>query len=211
MPTRTNSTTVKPVAKPAAVANGKRFELPALDFKFGSLTEGTDIPPPLPSPIREERPKTPKVDGEKAKSNGKANGIHDISPQSHKTSPGGTKRPAEDNPSSPTLSTRQGSIRRLFSKNLLNNAYQDGENAGSIQRPESRTSTVADNKKAKRSSGWFSRLRSSESAGNKRTSALIESPPEKKKPSGPPPPMIPEISKVEEDGGLSGDLFKDIK
>jgi hypothetical protein len=220
MPTRTNSTTVKPaMVKPAGAATGKRFELPLLDFKFGSLTEGTDIPPPPPSPIREERLKTPKEEGEKAKSaaNGKANGTSDTSPQSNTSkSTGGTKRPANDNPASPTLSARQGSIRRLFSKNLLNNAYQEGENPSDVQRPESRTSTVTETKKVKRSSGWFSRLRTSESAGNKRAS-VVASPatPEKKRPAGPPPPMIPELSELKnysaQEGGLSGDLFKDIK
>ncbi|KAJ9161650.1 hypothetical protein NKR19_g2029 [Coniochaeta hoffmannii] len=211
MPTRANSTTVKP----ANAATTKRFELPALDFRFGSLTEGTDIPPPPPSPKLKPAtltpPKTPKDAPENA--NGKSNGASDTPPQS--TSPGGTKRPANDNPASPTLSTRQGSIRRLFSKNMLNSAYQDGETSPDAARPESRLSTATESKKAKRSSSWFSRLRSSDSAGNKRMSAIQQGPPvpEKKKPSGPPPPMIPELETkfASQEDGLSADLFKDIK
>jgi hypothetical protein len=216
MPTRTDGTTVKP----ATGAAGKRFELPALDFKFGSLTEGTDIPPPPPSPKLEATltpPKTPKDAGEKTNgaANGKTNGANVTPPQSTKTSPGGTKRPANDNPASPTLSTRQGSIRRLFSKNMLNNAYQEGEGSPDVERPESRLSTATGSKKPKRSSGWFSRLRSSESAGNKRMSTIQAGPavPEKKKASGPPPPMIPELGSKfgSQEDALSADLFKDIK
>ncbi len=131
MPSRTNPETA--TAAPAA----KRFELPALEFKFASLTDGTDIPPPPPSPIREEpeRPKTPPKEAtngdganKKEVANGaKANGNHaSTSPQSTATSKGGVKRPADDSPASPTLSSRQGSIRRLFSRNLLSSAYANG-------------------------------------------------------------------------------------
>ncbi|KAB5560210.1 hypothetical protein GE09DRAFT_1220865 [Coniochaeta sp. 2T2.1] len=222
MPARTNSTTAVKLATGAA---SKRFELPALDFKFGSLTEGTDIPPPPPSPKLEpvSALTPPKTPGANTNANGKPNGAAaDSSTPPASTSPGGTKRPANDNPASPTLSTRQGSIRRLFSKNMLNNAYQEGENNNSLdsQRPESRLSTATNTtKKPKRASGWFSRLRSSEGAGNsntnKRASTLPPPVPEKsKKPSGPPPPMIPELETkfgATEDGGLSADLFKDIK
>jgi hypothetical protein len=199
----------------------KRFELPALDFKFGSLTEGTDIPPPPPSPKLEAAiltpPKTPK--GAPANLNGKT--IDSSATPPHSTSPGGTKRPANDNPTSPTLSSRQGSIRRLFSKNRLNSAYQDGETSPETPaRPESRLSTATETKKIRRSSSWFSRLRSSDSSSdNKRMSTIQQGPPppppvpEKKKPSGPPPPMIPELETRfgSQEDGLSADLFKDIK
>lgn len=228
MPPRANSTTVKPATGPTS----KRFELPALDFKFGSLTEGTDIPPPPPSPKLEAATLTPpKTPGQKttngaAAANTNANGGAANANTPPKTSsPGGTKRPAaNDNPASPTLSTRQGSIRRLFSKSMLNSAYQDGEppmSPDGTERPESRLSTATGvSKKPKRSSGWFSRLRSSESAGNKRMSVVVQAPaaaaaavPEKKKPSGPPPPMIPELESKfgKQEDALSGDLFKDIK
>jgi hypothetical protein len=223
MPARTNST----MTKPAVSATGKRFELPALDFKFGSLTEGTDIPPPPPSPVREAAvPAAPATKissmldiADKAKApvaNGKTNVSPD--PSSPISVQAGTKRPATDYPASPT-STRPGSIRRLFSRSTLNKSYQDGEKASEIQRPESRLSiatTTTDAKKTKRSSGWFSRLRSSDNVGNKRITSSVPMSPtiheEKKKPSGPPPPMIPELKKVNQgDGGLGDDLFKDIK
>lgn len=225
MPARTNSTT----AKPATAAPVKRFELPALDFRFASLTDGTNIPPPPPSPVRDEvltPPKTPREEQKKVEAiaNGKASGVQETSPQSNisQATSRGTKREADDHPASPTLSTRQGSIRRLFSKNLLNSAYQGGEE---IERPESRTSIYADAKKSKRSSGWFSRLRSNESSAgnnsssnfNKRASIISGSGEKEKKPNGPPPPMIPELSElksklgVSDDTTLGSDLFKDIK
>ncbi|CAI4211011.1 unnamed protein product [Parascedosporium putredinis] len=150
---------------PTTAAKARKFELPALDFKFGSLTEGTNIPPPLPS-----------------------------------------------------LSWR------LFSRTLLNNTYEEGEahingNGASngAARPGSRSASILDEKKAKRSSGWFRRLRSGGAPENasKRTSTLYQ---EISKPSTPPPPMIPELGTLDTKldlGGSndlgSGGLFKNIK
>ncbi|KAK3394259.1 hypothetical protein B0H63DRAFT_41140 [Podospora didyma] len=222
MPSRTNST----IIKPAGTVSTKRFELPALEFKFSSLTEGTDIPAPLPSPVAIAVPTPPETPKEEEHKNKGA------SPSSI-TSAGGTKRRAEENPSSPTLSSRPGSIRRLFSRNLLNNAYVNGEEgsgagvdtaagaAPAAVRPPSRSGSTfsPDGKKTKRSSGWFSRLRSSDSS-KPRTGTVTTSPTiteEKKAPTGPPPPMIPELSElkskvdVQDEGGFGGDLFKDIK
>lgn len=195
---------------------GKRFELPALEFKFGSLTDGTDIPPPLPSPKEEVPPPSkspaPEVVEEKKEANGAANG-HGTSPKSDFTTipPNiGIKRPADDGPASPALSSR-GSLRRLLSRTLLNNAYDE---QGSLlshntsSRPPSRTASVlAEERKSKRSSGWFKRLRSHDP---KRESLHFE---EVKKPTGPPPPMIPELSALESkvDTRLGDDLFKGIK
>ncbi|KAI2605472.1 uncharacterized protein GGS25DRAFT_505215, partial [Hypoxylon fragiforme] len=142
---------------------GKRFELPALEFKFGSLTDGTDIPPPLPSPKEEVPPPSkspaPEVVEEKKEANGAANGHGSL--LSHNTS----------------------------------------------SRPPSRTASVlAEERKSKRSSGWFKRLRSHDP---KRESLHFE---EVKKPTGPPPPMIPELSALESkvDTRLGDDLFKGI-
>ncbi|KAK3330891.1 hypothetical protein B0H66DRAFT_467986 [Apodospora peruviana] len=203
MPSRANSTTVKPTptVKPTGTAAAKRFELPALDFNFASLTDGTDIPPPLPSPVQESvptPPETPKAE------DGKANGkVDNVSPNSNTSSmtPGGTKRRAEDNPASPTLSSRQGSIRRLFSRNMLNNAYANGEESvvegGQVRPPSQSTQASIAPKKAKRSSGWFSRLRSNDnSAKLAKTPLSPTTPKEAKKPMGPPPPMIPELSEL---------------
>ncbi|KAM7186491.1 hypothetical protein V8F20_011367 [Naviculisporaceae sp. PSN 640] len=218
MPSKTNSTT-----KPTAPVPAKRFELPALEFKFPSLTEGTDIPPPLPSPIEASvptPPETPKEDGKlTVATNGKADAT---SPKSNgSTFTTGSKRPAEDNPASPTLSSRPGSIRRLFSRNLLNNAYANGEEVatdGGHARPPSRSaSTTTDSKKAKRSSGWFSRLRSNDSAKRASTPLSPTTPVEERKSMGPPPPMIPELSELkskldhEQDLSFGNDLFKNIK
>ncbi|KAI1392081.1 uncharacterized protein F4822DRAFT_115101 [Hypoxylon trugodes] len=202
-----------------ATSATKRFELPALEFKFGSLTDGTDIPPPLPSP-KEEVPTPPRTPlpeevEKKQEANGTANG-HGTSPNkpeiSHIPALVGIKRPADDGPASPTLSSR-GSLRRLLSRTLLNNAYDE---QGSIlsqgnSRPPSRTaSTIVEERKSKRTSGWFRRLRSNETAA-KRTSQNFDE--EAKKPLGPPPPMIPELSALETkvDTHLGDDLFKGIK
>ncbi|KAK4682873.1 hypothetical protein QC764_120050 [Podospora pseudoanserina] len=207
-------------AKPANGTATKRFELPALDLKFGALTDGTDIPPPLPSPIREEAvPTPPDTPKEAIKSNGNttaaaAAAVAAAAPVPPIATTAGVKRPAEDNPASPTLSARPGSIRRLFSRGLLNSAYVEGEGVEASKRtsrPPSRgASSVADSRKVKRSSGWFSRFRSDKTP---------LSPPatDEKKPTGPPPPMIPELTELKssddakDEDGFGSDLFKDIK
>lgn len=215
MSSQTNTT----VVAPAGAAPNKRFELPALDFKFSSLTEGTDIPPPLPSPIQEEAAPTPPETTETAQqqkdeanaANGKAAaGLANISTA-------GTKRRAEDSPASPTLSTRPGSIRRLFSRGLLNTAYTNGDEASQDGRPQSRgAGSAAETKKAKRSSGWFGRLRGNDNVASKPVTPASP-PPTDEKPTGPPPPMIPELaelsstSNAQADNGFGSDLFRDIK
>ncbi|ORY67640.1 uncharacterized protein BCR38DRAFT_483255 [Pseudomassariella vexata] len=239
MPTRTTSTGGDGAAGTYSTAsNTKHFELPILDLNFGSLTQGTDIPPPDPSPDREvpTPPKTPvenAVDEEKPEANGVAlNGHHETSPQSDITSStneGGLKRPAEDVPASPTHSSR-GSLRRLLSRTLLNNTYDEQASVGgqAVSRPPSRTaSTIAEDKKSKRGSGWFRRLRSNDKSNapvaapstapgalpNKRHSTHLTQFEEFKKPTGPPPPMIPELSTWEykPDITMGDDIFKDIK
>jgi len=220
----------------APKANSKRFELPALEFNFKPLTDGTDIPPPPPSPVKETLPENALADENKENkaaktkegANGAANGQKNTNGTVIQTTvTAGTKRPADDlsSPLSPALSSRQGSIRRLFSRTLLNNTYVEGE-PGAVNgqtngggRPGSRSNTsILDEKKAKRSSGWFRRLRSgNDSPANKRSSAILfdES---NKKPTGPPPPMIPELSALEakvdvaNEGSLGADdMFKNIK
>ncbi|CAK7199427.1 hypothetical protein SEUCBS139899_002107 [Sporothrix eucalyptigena] len=259
MPARTNGSTTT-----VTTTKAKRFELPALDFKFASLTEGTNIPPPLPSPIAEEpqelkleETKPSATSSSKTLTNGAQPGTDGTnslpSPSRNAVVRAGLKRSADDIPASPTLSSRPGSIRRLFSRNLLNTAYANAEGnegqlatsnssatvAGSILRPESRSDvSIMDERKARRSSGWFRRLRggTSDSLASSNGSILNGSGPRSPlskrssilfsevnreqqqpvKPSGPPPPMIPELGELEakvdlDDGSLGGDLFKNIK
>lgn len=213
--TAPGATSVAVPAKPGS----KRFELPALEFKFGSLTEGTDIPPPPPSPVREvpTPPKTPtEEEAQKSALNGAVNGHakgSDTSPASDITSTtiGGLKRPIEEGPASPAISSR-GSLRRLLSKTLLNNTYDEQGSIGGqgVSRPPSRTASVMDSdRKSKRGSGWFRRLRSGDASVSKRNSVPYES----KSVMGPPPPMIPELSAWESkvDTTIGDDLFKEIK
>ena len=213
------------VASTPSTATSHRFELPALDLKFGSLTDGTDIPPPAPSPKEEVMPPPPKVvakEGEKenvevqqpkVEANGTTNGTSPRKPDITVTTKVGVKRTADEVPLSPALSSR-GSLRRLISKTFLNHAYDEqGSPTGqNVSRPPSRTASVlAEEKKAKRSSGWFRRLRSHDSANDdKPAHSQFES--LNKKPTGPPPPMIPELSALETkvDTHLGDDLFKGI-
>lgn len=218
-----------------SLINGK-FQLPALDLKFGSLTDGTDIPPPLPSPIEEEKPETPKPAAEDATKSSTATNGTQTSPAV--TRANGNKRSAEEVPlpSSPTsIRTGQGSIRRLLSRNRLDSAYANGETAAgdagvqALKRPDSRptsrsNASVTTEKQSKRASGFFRRFRGSHDATENRPSRLSTSNENEKpgisspKSRGPPPPMIPEFralgSKVDldgEQGSLGDDLFKNIK
>ncbi|KAK8024084.1 hypothetical protein PG993_012150 [Apiospora rasikravindrae] len=218
-----STTTAKPVGT-------KRFQLPALDFHFGSLTDGTNIPPPIPSPVQEvpTPPKTPTpaadVGGEKKEPNGAANGPvveRNISPPPepvHTTTiTAGVKRAADDVPASPTLSSR-GSLRRLLSKNLLHNTYDDHASIAESRPPSRTASVVTEERKSKRSSGWFRRLRSNNNSVAEQHTLQPPAPPlfdeaPQKKPSGPPPPKIPELSALQTkiDTSMGDDLFKEIK
>ncbi|KLP08332.1 uncharacterized protein Y057_12986 [Fusarium fujikuroi] len=174
---------------------GSRFQLPALNLNFGSITDGTNIPPPPESPVQKvpTPPQTPPpakdVKDESKKEPGQdtyssvTEDVNKNTPQPSITASSngnlaGTKRYAdEDAPLSPAASSRQGSIRRL---------------------------------------GWFRRMRTGETNPSKRASTMFmeEGPraPTPKKQSGPPPPMIPELTDLEKDNGsLGSDLFKNIK
>lgn len=243
------------------VANGtttSRFELPALNLNFGSITDGTDIPPPPDSPIEKpkpvEQPKPvekkpvpadapPKLDLPGIIDTKKVEPVVErpasVAQSTTNGNLAGTKRAAEEISPSPSVSSnRPGSLRRLLSRTLLNNTFAEGQqqqqqhqqpppsagnatviNGGS--RPPSRAgASFVDERKSKRASGWFKRLRGGDS--NKRASLVFDHQPSTPtttsttmnppKPSGPPPPMIPELTDLEKDhGSLGGDLFKNIK
>ncbi|TDZ15435.1 hypothetical protein Cob_v011609 [Colletotrichum orbiculare MAFF 240422] len=171
---------------PSTNAGSKRFELPKLDFKFGSLTEGTNIPPPLPSPVREvpTPPQTPRAsetkDADSVKENiSKTNGHGPAVPNSPAT-------------------TNEG---------------ESQSNSSTTQhRPTSRSQgSLLDEKKSKRSSGWFKRLRSSESSPpQKRTSVVYEHPNTSQTQSRPQSRPQAKVD-VAEGGSLGDDLFKNIK
>ncbi|KAG6015899.1 hypothetical protein E4U43_004602 [Claviceps pusilla] len=200
-----------------------RFELPALDFNFGSITDGTIIPPPpespkVPTPPRTPPPTTkPDVIPGRPVGNGVANGVVKETQTDDFTSFNGNfagiKRSADEAPLSPAGSTRQGSLRRLFSRNMLNASYADG-NFTSLEmdsRPASRgANSVMGGLKSRRNS-LFKFFRNGE---NKRSSMFLEDTTTSKmlqKQLGPPPPMIPELRDLEkDDGSLGNDLFKNI-
>ncbi|KAI9046905.1 hypothetical protein LZ554_008983 [Drepanopeziza brunnea f. sp. 'monogermtubi'] len=177
-------------------ANGKppgRFELPQLKPLNFSLTDGTDIPPPLDSPI-EEQPQHVPVSKETAAAttlpaSGSVTSVTtngQSSPDMHKDSGDGvydrrgqTNYNIETPPMSPA-STKQGSVRRFLSRKDLNANYADGtddstashEDLASINRPQSAMSFASQRPSlAKKKSGsWFKRLGGS----SRRTSVIYE-------------------------------------
>lgn len=216
-----------------SLGNGRKFQLPALDFKFGSLTEGTDIPPPLPSP-KEEEPREKTKAPQSSTKNGSAPSLTTNGTQKSPETPtgNGLKRHAEDVPlpSSPGSSTAgQGSVRRLLSRNRLDSVYANGDSEADLHlnKPDSRPGTAsnasnasfvtATDKQSKRASGFFHRFRSS----NGKVVVPADVRPAAASPTrttGPPPPKLPEFkslgSKVDlgdDKGSLGDDLFKNIK
>lgn len=224
------------IAQSNGSANGtatSRFQLPALDLKLGSLTEGTDIPPPLPSPVQEERDEAPVADKHAASKPTSVTTATQTSPDFLKNALGLNRSP-DATPTSPTSTKGPGSLRRLFSRNRLNDAYLANPHAPvgealSPRPPSQSNASVNTNKQSKRTSGWFRRFRGSDASNSdKRTSRVFFAAPESpkpttavaptEKPTGPPPPKIPEFkalgSKVDisdDAGSLGADLFKDIK
>lgn len=231
MPSRTSTATATAVKAPPL----KRFELPALEFKFASLTEGTDIPPPPPSPVVEvpTPPATPPVEEEAKKPTTAPNGTTATDKPVN-----GIKRSASNagssNPASPTLSSRPGSIRRLISRTLLSTSYAEGGSNGAAVNGTTATNGIkttvnangntvlahangsgvnrqtigrSSSSASRRGSGWFRRLRSSEGAGVNKRASMIEDP---RRLAGPPPPMIPEVD-IKEEATLGSDWIREIK
>ncbi|KAJ6786782.1 hypothetical protein PWT90_03123 [Aphanocladium album] len=201
-------------------AEKPRFELPALNLNFGSITDGTNIPPPLPSPKVPTPPQTPPaLDAKDARANAtaganKANGIST-----------GTYHPEEHAPLSPTPSVRQGTLRRMLSKRTMNNTAAEDQLPGSqsvpvldgTERPQSRGGfSLMGDRKSKRNSGWFRRFRSGDQPPSSRRSSFLfggsSSNLTATKQLEPPPPMIPELRELEKDeGSLGSDIFRNIK
>jgi hypothetical protein len=206
MPSRTGKAAAKPP-----------FELPALDLNLGNITDGTNIPPPPDSPVRKVStpPRTPPA-LEKPRV-----GASQQLPKANGTQGNETLGASDKQMSSPTSSARQGSLRRFFSRNRLNNEFADGELPANSSvpvlpdgRPQSRSGfSLMDDRKSKRYSGWFKRLRNGDQQPSRRSSFLFgSSSTSPTKHSGPPPPMIPELKELEkDDGSLGTDIFKNIK
>ncbi|POR39283.1 Uncharacterized protein TPAR_00512, partial [Tolypocladium paradoxum] len=186
-PAITSSRLLSAVNGAATTTTRPRFELPALDLNFGSITDGTNIPPPPASPVRRvpTPPQTPPPAEKKKEIVRAANGAE----KKLTTTP-----------------PNEGRLMSMGSASVANGA-----------RPDSRgTASVMDDRKPRRSSGWFRRLRGGDS---KRASIIFDDAAStttvalpRKVSSGPPPPMIPELVDLEKDeGSLGGDLFKNIK
>ncbi|KAI1433708.1 hypothetical protein GGR50DRAFT_475200 [Xylaria sp. CBS 124048] len=237
------------------VATTRHFELPALDLKLGSLTEGTDIPPPPPSPkeaekeedevmedaVMEDLPPPPKTVAKKEEkvedhqrpkkmeTNGAANGTSPaVRPDMTINTNADLKRTAEEVPLSPVPSSR-GSLRRFFGKASMNYAYDEQGSAighGSSRPPSRAASSILDAKKAKRSSGWFRRLRFLDHGDDSKSTimpavapvatvatvpAAIKVEALKPRPNGPPAPKIELTTlKTKIDTRFGDDLFKGI-
>jgi len=214
------SSTTHGASSPAAIKppTVRRFELPALNLQFGSLTEGTNIPPPLPSPILEEPAAQNSATPSKT-SNSAPIGLQDGTNSAPAPTGAGKRSTDVAMPLSPTGSSGRSSLRRYLSKSLLNASYEEQAsskpaNGQVTSRPPSRTASVMDDKKARRGSGWFRRLTSSDGS-NKRNSQVFQESQTTQQPAqtGPPPPKIPELDqwKSKVDTSLGDDLFKSIR
>ncbi|EHK18666.1 uncharacterized protein TRIVIDRAFT_57553 [Trichoderma virens Gv29-8] len=179
-------------------ATGSRFVLPALNLNFGSITDGTDIPPPPESPIEPNTPsKTSKGSNESTETNDKTATAYE-----NKV---GVRSVAENAPPSPAASGRQDSITQESGRSIVN-AYRPASQSGS---------SAVDSEKTRRASGWFKRLRSGDNQSRRRSSLLgLEQhiPAAAKLTSDKPPPKIPQLVHLESDKGTFGsNLFDHIK
>lgn len=197
-----------------------RFELPALKLDFGSITDGTNIPPPLPSPKVPTPPQTPPaLDAKNGRADVRAGANHANGNNN------GTYNPEEHAPLSPNPSIRQGTLRRMLSKRTLDNMTAESQLPGSqsapmldgSERPQSRGGfSLMGDRKSKRNSGWFRRFRSGDQPPSSRRSSFLfggsSSNLAAAKQLEPPPPMIPELRELEKDeGSLGSDIFRNIK
>ncbi|OAQ98166.1 hypothetical protein LLEC1_03581 [Akanthomyces lecanii] len=173
-----------------------QFELPALNLNFGSITDGTNIPPPLPSP------KDDRINGLVDAT--RANGFNT-----------GTYYSEKHALLSPIPSVRQDTLWRLLKNQLP--ASQSPPVLDGIDRPRSRGGfSLMGDRKSKRSSGWFKRFRSGDQPLSSRRSSFLFGGSSSNLPAAkqlePPPPMIPELRELEKDeGSLGSDIFRNIK
>lgn len=205
-----------------STAIAKRFELPVLDFNWGKITDGTDIPPPLDPPVAKahhaaNQPGTQTLD---VKNSNTPNSVAQSAPENGNLV--GTKRAAEDTFISPVGSSRQGSLRRFFSRATIDNNHAEGQlrssengSVTSSSLPGSQSGLiVVDERKLKRGSTWFKRLKAADQTGRRASlfsddTSRIVTPRDF---SAPPPPMIPELDDLKNGGGsLGNDLFNHIK
>ncbi|KAI9859092.1 MAG: hypothetical protein M1824_003933 [Vezdaea acicularis] len=187
-------------SKPTIPMNGK-FILPSLG-PLGSLTAGTDIPPPPDSPI-EEKPSAPTTT---ATTTAPASQKENQHPQG--TALSQQKLSEHGPPGSPT-STRPGSVRRFLSLRSLNSSFTDSAPAS----PTTETPGSVGMSTVKQKRSWFRKRKPS-------TSDLATTKPaEEQKKKGPPPPTLPELGMGKGDQtsiGMGGDLggkelFENIK
>lgn len=179
--------------KPNGMTTRGRFELPVL-APLDSLTAGTNIPPPEPSPVHEQPPETMKPAEVSALSEGAP--IHS---NGNGTSKATINRSVAPSIASPTSVKRPASIRRFLSRKSLNDYYENDGIDYSSSRPESPStfstvSTRPDNKR--RSSSWFSRIMGTDGAERKRTSMVLEEKEEPVAKKGPPPPQLPQLNQL---------------
>ncbi|KAL7928698.1 hypothetical protein V8C35DRAFT_285026 [Trichoderma chlorosporum] len=182
-------------------ATSSRFVLPALNLNFGSITDGTDIPPPPESPIEPNTPsKTSKGSNQSAETKENIN----LATYENKA---GVRSVAENAPPSPVASSQQETITQESVHSIVN-AYRPVSQSGS---------SAVESEKTKRASGWFKRrLRSGDNQSRRRSSLLGL---EQHIPASPrstadnkPAPMIPKLVHLESDKNAFGsNLFDHIK
>ncbi|OBS23632.1 hypothetical protein FPOA_04181 [Fusarium poae] len=184
-------------------SGSSRFQLPALNLNFGSITDGTNIPPPPDSPVQKvpTPPQTPPPVKE-AKNEAPKESTQDTYGSVTEDVGNSTPQP------SVTASSNEGQ--------KSSNASVQSPPPGYARPASQGGASYLDERKNKRASGWFRRMRSGDPLPDKRASTMyMEEPPRATTPqkqSGPPPPMIPELTDIQKDNGsLGSDLFKNIK
>ncbi|POS83691.1 hypothetical protein EPUL_006519 [Erysiphe pulchra] len=197
------------------------FQLPQITPINISLTEGTDIPPPPESPIKERS----SYDDCQSTTADEENPPSLVEPTTNSSSSQDADEETTYKPLTPLnhpSKKRASSIRKFLSRRSLHANYTNESSYLSNQsRPESSmsytsASTCFSNGK-RRNFSWMGRFSGTgDSFLKKRTSIVIEEKVPIEPPPPPPPPMLPQLSQFkatisEFDEGLGEDLFKNIK
>jgi len=210
--------------------NDGRFQLQLAPINY-SLTDGTDIPPPLASPIEEKPPPAVAAKPDPINTTTLASTSTDTTGGAATNGNGVRTTIVGNDHNVPTSPTRPSSIRRFLSRKSLNTNYNNGTNHNGaasqedLSRPETSGSLATANGgrtgglTKQKSGGWFRKFTGN--SGGYRNSVLVvmeEKQPQQEIKKGPPPPKLPELNQLkakipeDDEGSLGGgDMFKNIQ
>lgn len=179
-------------------APSHKFELPLLNFDFGNLTDGTDIPPPVQPSMQ---PAVTSLPGEDS--------VESVNLSTRQL-------PARGIMASPTTPRRQGSMRRLFSLTRLHEEFVETSPDARDDRPSRPQSQggmgPTSSPRLRRTNSFLKALGAERMSASKRRGSIFFGL-ASQTPVRPvdPPPVIPEMAPFEAEVQFDEDMFRNIK